>query len=118
MKAKLMNGTYYEIANGMEEDLIVNLMNTDMTDMEARTKAADEERTVYKNTYIDGKRIASVRLYDPYRDAYYPLNEDKNYEPLPPTMQLDYRILSRLKADCEYFLGNGNICGLDQLKNR
>lgn len=108
MKAKLMNGTYYEIANGMEEDLIVNLMDTDMSDMEVRAKAADEERTAYKNTYINGKRIDSVRLYDPYRDAYYPINEDINYEPLPHENQFEYRMLSRLKADCEYFLGNGN----------
>lgn len=115
MKAKLMNGTYYEIA-GFGSHTIVNVESEDcfLNDQTAKTKAADEESTAYKNTYKNGKRIKSVKLHDPYGDSYYPtcrkegFENDVYYEPLPHEMQFRYSMLSRLKADCEYFLGNGN----------
>ena len=109
MKAELMDGTYYEIGGGMSSDIIVKIDDTELTDKTAKTEAWETERTAYKNTYKNGKRIESVCLYDPYGDSYYPVGEDRlYYEPLPEEMQFKYRMLSRLKSDCHYFLGNGN----------
>lgn len=109
MKAKLMNGTYYEITGGMSEDIIKNVTETDMSDRDAKTEAVNTERIAYKNTYIEGKRVKSVKLYDPYNDEYYAVGrEDLFYEPLPYELRYKYSMLDRLRMDCEYFLGNGN----------
>lgn len=109
MSAKLMQGSYYEIANGLSEDIIVNVNNTSWDDALAKREAMDTERTAYRNDYDNGKRIDSVKLYDPYGDGYYPVgSEEVYYEPLPSEEKYAYRMLSRLKSDCEYFLGNGN----------
>lgn len=108
MTANLMNGTYYEFGGSLSEDLFINLNKSDMTDKEAKQKAANEERFVYKNTYDNGKRIASVKVYDPYDDGFYLVDTDNlYYEPLPEDMQFRYQMLGRLRSDCEYFLGNG-----------
>lgn len=109
MTAKLMNGTYYEFCGGMSEDELIKLGRSDMTDKEAKQKAANEERVVYKNTYDNGKRIESVKIWDPYGDVYFSTSKERlYYEPLPSDMRFRYQMLSRLKADCDYFLGNGN----------
>ena len=114
MTAKLMNGTYYEI-DGFSSHTIVNVESEKcyFNDESARAKAADEESTAYKNTYKNGKRIKSIKLYDPYGDSYYPTYRENGfkdaiyYEPLPYDMQFRYQMLGRLKSDCDYFLGNG-----------
>lgn len=109
MSAKLKNGTYYEIVGGMNEDIVVNINNTSMSDKDATMEAANTERCAYKNTYKKGKRIESVKLYDPYNDEYFPINTDRvYYEPLPRDKAFEYSMLGRLQSDCEYFLGNGN----------
>lgn len=105
----LMNGTYYEIANGMEEDIIKKTNRTPQNDRKARQIAADTERTAYVNTYIKGKRVESIKLYDPYGDGFYPIEIDNlYYEPLSREKAFEYQMLGRLKSDCDYFLGNGN----------
>lgn len=105
----LMNGTYYEIANGMEEDIIKKMNRTPQNDRKARQTAADTERTAYVNTYIKGKRVESVKLYDPYGDGFYLVGTDNlYYEPLSREKAFEYQMLGRLKSDCDYFLGNGN----------
>ncbi len=102
---KLMHGTYIEIIGGMEEDIIVNIEATKMTDKEVKEKAADTERVAYKNTYKDGKRVKSEKLYDPYNDEMFNVGDDTlYYEPLPKNMSMRYSILSRLKSDCEYVI--------------
>lgn len=107
--SKFMNGTYYEIAGGMEEDFICRTDKTKFNDTDARQFAADTERYCYKNTYLDGKRIGSERLYDPYRDGCFLVGtETIYYEPLPRAEAFQYQMLGRLKMDCDYFLGNGN----------
>ena len=109
MSAKLMDGIYYEIVGGMNEDIVVNINNTSMSDKDATMEAANTERCAYKNTYKEGKRIESVKLYDPYNDEYFPINTDRvYYEPLPRDKAFEYSMLGRLQSDCEYFLGNGN----------
>lgn len=106
---KLMNGIYYEILGGLEEDFICRTDKTKFNDSDARQFAADTERYCYKNTYLDGKRIESEKLYDPYHDGYFPVGtETLYYEPLPRLEAFQYQMLGRLKADCDYFLGNGN----------
>lgn len=109
MKAKPMDGTYYEIANGLSEDYIKKVDESGLTDNEVAYKAADEERTAYKNTYKEGIRIKSEKLFDPYGDGYYPIKSERvYYEPLPYEMRYRYTMLGRLKSDCDYFLGNGH----------
>lgn len=108
MQATLMNGTYYEIVCGMSEDVIVKAEDYDLDDVQVRRKAADEERCAYKNTYKEGRRVESVKLYDPYGDVMYAVGDDAlHYEPLPYEMRYAYSMLGRLKSDCDYFLGNG-----------
>lgn len=34
----------------------------------------------------------------------------ENVEELEKTFEFEYRLLSRLKMDCDYYLGNGNRC--------
>ena len=105
----LMNGTYYEIVGGMEEDVIKRVPATPNNDRKARQIAIDTERVAYRNTYHNGKRTESVKLHDPYNDEYYPVGtETMYYEPLPREKAFEYQMLGRLKADCDYFLGNGN----------
>lgn len=105
---ELMNGTYYEIVGGMEEDIIKKADVTSDNDRKAKAKAADTERVAYRNTYVNGKRIESVKLYDPYNDEFFMVGEDTlYYEPLPKDKAFQYSMLGRLQADCEYFLGNG-----------
>lgn len=109
MSAKLMDGIYYEIVGGMEEDIVKKVSEINMNDQDAKAEAINTERTAYKNTYAQGKRIESVKLYDPYNDEYFPINTDKiYYEPLPRDKAFEYSMLGRLKSDCDYFLGNGN----------
>lgn len=109
MTAKLKNGTYYEIIGGMNEDIVVNINNTSMSDKDATMEAANTERCAYKNTYKEGKRIESVKLYDPYDDEYFQIGgEQVYYEPLPEDMRFRYSMLGRLQSDCDYFLGNGD----------
>ncbi len=106
---KLMDGTYYEIGGGMFDSITVNVNKTAMDDKKAKGYAADRECYAYKNTYEEGKRIKSVKLYDPYNDAYFPTDTDRlYYEPLPENMRFRYSMLGRLQSDCDYFLGNGN----------
>lgn len=106
---ELMNGTYYEITGGMEENIIKRVPATQNNDKKAKQIAADTERTAYRNTYENGKRIESVRLYDPYGDEFYIVGSDElYYEPLPREIAFQYQMLSRLKSDCEYYLGHGN----------
>lgn len=101
----LMNGTYYEIVGGMSEDIITK----NMSDSEAKAEAINTERCAYKNTYVNGKRTESVKLYDPYNDELFTVGEDiEYYEPLPREKAFEYSMLARLKTDCDYFLGNGN----------
>ncbi len=109
MKAKLMNGTYYEIVGGFSDNYVRKVEDSDFDDNGAKLAASDTERCAYKNTYKDGKRIESIKLYDPYNDEYFPINTDRlYYEPLPSEMRFRYSMLGRLKSDCDYFLGNGN----------
>lgn len=101
----IMNGTYYEITCGMEEDIITK----NLTDKKAKEIAFDTERIAYRNTYENGIRIDSVKIWDPYNDEYYEVgSETVYYEPLPPEKRFEYSMLARLKADCDYYLGNGN----------
>lgn len=109
MSATLMNGTYYEICGGMEEDFICRVDKTKFNDADTKHFAADTERYAYKNTYANGKRIESVKLYDPYGDGYFAVGTERlYYEPLPSDEAFQYQMLGRLKADCDYFLGYGN----------
>ena len=109
MKAKLKNGTYYEIVGSMEEDIIKKADVTPENDRKAKIEAMNTERVAYRNTYVDGKRVESVKLYDPYGDALFTVNGEGIYhEPLPHDMRFQYQMLGRLKADCDYFLGYGD----------
>lgn len=109
MSANVMNGVYYEIVGGMSEDIIVNKDRTTMNDGDAIIEAANTERAAYKNTYEQGRRIKSEKLYDPYDDEYFSVGGPEIYhEPLSEDMRFRYSMLSRLKSDCDYFLGNGN----------
>ena len=102
-----MNGTYYEIVGGMEEDIIVNVDKTEMNDSDASRKAADTERVAYKNTYKEGKRVKSEKIYDPYDDEMFNVGDDiVYYEPLPKDMSFRYSMLARLKSDCDYVIGH------------
>lgn len=104
----LMNGTYYEIVGGMEDEIIENINNTKLNDDIAREMAAQTERCCYKNTYKDGKRIISEKIYDPYNEEMFMVGHDQIcYEPLPKDKAFEYSMLGRLKSDCDYFLGNG-----------
>jgi len=106
--SKLMHGTYYEFVGGMSDDVLISLSKSDMTDREAKQRAADEERCVYKNTYENGNRIASIKIYDPYDDEYFSVGKDTvYYEPVSKDKAFTYSMLGRLQSDCEYFLGNG-----------
>lgn len=117
MTADLMNGIYYEITGGMSEDTIkkayevtndICSIDFSVLDRKAKAEAINTERVAYRNTYKNGKRIESIKIYDPYDDAYYSVNTDQlYYEPLPKDMQYRYFMLGRLKNDCDYFLGNG-----------
>lgn len=117
MTANLMNGVYYEITGGMSEDIIkkayeptndVCKVDFSILDRKAKMKAMNTERVAYRNTYVNGKRTESVKVYDPYGDAFYMVGTDQlYYEPLPADMQFRYSMLGRLKSDCDYFLGNG-----------
>lgn len=108
MKAKLMNGTYYEIVGGMEEDIIKKADATLENDSKAKIEAMNTERVAYRNTYENGKRIASERIYDPYNDGFFMVGEDTlYYEPLSRDKTFQYSMLGRLKTDCDYFLGCG-----------
>ena len=108
MSAKLMDGTYYEIVGGMSEDIIKKVYETTLSDQGAKVEAINTERTAYKNTYKNGKRIESIKLHDPYNDEYFPVGGDEvYYEPLPRDMAFAYSMLGRLKADCDYVLGCG-----------
>lgn len=105
--ATLMNGTYFEIIGGMSEDIILNTEKTDMADKQVKAKAANTERYAYKNTYKDGKRIKSEKLYDPHDDEFFAVGDDAlHYEPLPKDMSFRYSMLARLKNDCEYVINN------------
>lgn len=116
MKAKLKDGTYYEIVGGLSEDYIKKVEDSDFDDNGAKLAACDTERCAYKNTYKDGKRIKSIKLYDPYNDEYFPVNTDKlYYEPLPYDMRFAYSMLGRLKSDCDYVLGNGGKGAIRQM---
>ena len=107
--AKVMNGTYYEIVGGMEDEIIENINSTKLNDDTARETAAQTERVCYKNTYRDGKRIESEKIYDPYNDEMFMVGHDQvYYEPLPKDKAFQYSMLGRLKSDCDYFLGYGN----------
>jgi hypothetical protein len=111
MEPILRNGIYYEIVGGLSEDIINKAEATEANDREAKMEAIDTERCAYRNKYVNGKLVESVRLYDPYGDIYYSVDGDGvYYEPLPPEVRFKYQLLSRLKMDCEYFLGNGNGC--------
>ena len=107
MQAKLMNGTYYEVTGGMSEDIIVEESKLNGTEKMLIKEAINTERVAYKNTYKKGKRISSIRLYDPYGDAFYIVGDDSlHYEPLPHNMAYAYAMLGRLKSDCEYVIAN------------
>lgn len=104
-----MNGTYYEIVGGCSKDYIKKVEESEYDDKKAIHKAIDTERVAYKNTYKEGYRIESIKLYDPYDDEYFPVdNENLYYEPLPEDLAYKYSMLDRLKSDCNYFLGNGS----------
>lgn len=104
-----MNGVYYEITGGLDSDIIQKAEATPENDRKAKFKACDTERAAYRNTYKDGKRIESVKLFDPYDDEFYAVGTDEvYYEPLPEDVRFEYQMLGRLKSDCDYFLGNGN----------
>ena len=108
---KLMNGNYYEITAGMSEDIIKRVPATPNNDKKAKQIAIDTERIAYRNTYVNGKRTESVKLWDPYGDGFYLVGTDNlYYEPLSRDKAFEYQMLARLRADCEYFLGNGGRC--------
>ena len=103
----LMHGTYYEIVGGMDEDIIkpVSYYSDSKYVVEL---AQDTERVAYMNTYMMGERVESVKLYDPYNDETFPVNDGTlYYEPLSEDMRYRYSMLSRLKSDCDFYLGNG-----------
>jgi len=107
MKAKLMNGTYYEITGGISDNYIRKVSESNYTDKEVIYEAANTERVVYKNTYEKGKLISSIKLHDPYGDAFYLVGDERTYyEPLPKEMTYAYNMLSRLKSDCDYVINN------------
>lgn len=107
MQAKLMNGAYYEVTGGMSEDFIKRVEDTTYTEEMIKKEAINTERVAYKNTYEKGKRISSIRLYDPYGDAFYIVGDDRlHYEPLPHDKAYAYQMLDRLRSDCEYVINN------------
>ena len=109
MSVKLMDGTYYEIVGGMEEDIIKKVEEMTLNDQAAKDEAINTERVAYRNTYKCGKRIESICLWDPFNDECFLVGtEQLYYEPLPKDKAFAYSMLGRLKSDCEYFLGNGN----------
>lgn len=105
---QIMNGTYYEIVGGMSENIVVNVANCKLSDSDAKHKAIDSERVVYKNTYENGKRVKSVCLFDPNHYEFFPVNtETIYYEPLPQNLRFAYSLLDRLRSDCDYVIENG-----------
>lgn len=107
MQSKLMDGTYYEITGGMSDNYIKKVSESNYTDKEVIYEAANTERVAYKNTYEKGKLISSIKLHDPYGDAFYRVGDEYiYYEPLPREMARAYMMLSRLKSDCDYVINN------------
>lgn len=103
-----MNGTYYEICGGLSKNIVKKAKATADNDKKAKLEAINTERAAYRNTYVDGKRIESIKIYDPYNDEYFAVGtNDIHYEPLSEEKSFEYQMLGRLKLDCDYFLGNG-----------
>ena len=102
--ANLMNGTYYEIVDGLDEDIVIKVNDTTMTDQEAKNEAWETERSAFKRTYENGVLKEQIKLYG--ESCLEKTVGNTYYEPLPREMRFRYSMLSRLKADCDYFLGN------------
>lgn len=108
MVTERFNGAYYEIVGGLEEDTIIKVDDCDKTEKEIKEYAWNTERSAFHNLYIDGVLVKQRFLCG---DESYGKTEGKTYElPLPPELRFRYQMLGRLKADCDYFLGNGNRC--------
>lgn len=72
----------------------------------------DEMKTLYYNYYLNNLKLEISELVSDYLN----LDESKKLEKSSKTFPLsessdpefNYRMLDRLKSDCDYFLGNGN----------
>ncbi len=106
--AKLMDGTYYLIVGGLEEDYIIHTDHTNMQPREVKEHAWETERSAYKNIYEKGVLISSICLHDNGDGYRFTIGSTDHYEPLPSEMRFRYSMLDRLRSDCEYFLGNGD----------
>lgn len=108
MKAKLMQGTYYEfVGRYLDTHEIVKQEGTSIN--EAKREACDTEKDLYLTRYTNGVLVnVTVLIGNPDGMDYPRAKGEIYYEELPPHEKMKYMLLSRLKYDCDYFLGNGN----------
>lgn len=107
MKAKLMNGKYYEFV-GIYSDDYEFKRPEEMTVKEAKSEAWNTENGLYLTNYENGI-LKEVEVLVGEKDMLdYPRTIGKEYyEPLPKEMQFAYSMLGRLKSDCDYALNYG-----------
>ena len=105
MQAKPLNGVYYEVVGGLEEDEIIKYDTCEKTEKEMKEYAWNTERTCFLTSYENGVLVEQKFLTGDI--SYEKRIGETYYEPLPREMRFRYQMLSRLKSDCDYFLGNG-----------
>ena len=118
MKAKLMNGTYYEYI-GRYMDTYETEKTGYRSKKEAKIEARNTEKDCYLTTYENGILI-SVKTLIGNRDLLdYPRRKGITYyEDLSDGMKFRYMMLSKMQADCEYVLGCGGKGAMRYLVNK
>ena len=105
MQAKPLNGVYYEVVGGLEEDEIIEYDTCEKTEKEMKEYAWDTERTCFLRRYENGILVEQTLITGDI--SYEKTIGNTYYYPLPSEMRFRYSMLSRLKSDCDYFLGIG-----------
>ena len=102
----LMNGIYFEFVGRYLDTYETRKANKEEI-LEAKQEAFDTENDLYLTVYHDGVLLGVQPLVG--REEDYPRTKGKTYEEdLPEELKRQYMMLGRLKADCDYFLNNGN----------
>lgn len=117
MRPELMNGKYYEY-RCKYTDAYRNEKVSVRPVKEAIRTASDTETDLYLTEYKDGVLISVEVLVGNEDQLDYPRREGNTYyEELPEEMKRRYMMLSRLKSDCDYVLGNGGKGAVRYLRN-
>ena len=106
MTAQLLDGNYYEFI-GRYLDTYEFRKAEEKTIPAAKEDAINTECDLYMTSYHKGELLAVVPLVG-VMENYSRSVGNIYYEELPEYLKFRYMMLSRLKADCDYFLGNGN----------